>query len=395
MKVYLIKASAPGDFKDYKKMTGGPSQNIHSAAACTPAWIDIEMTDETIDMKVNFKSDADIVAIFFSTPDAVHGYKVASEFKKLWKTVVMWGLHASFMTLEALKYADSVMIWEIEWIWEELIEDFSKWELKKLYQRKTPVDLATLKPYPTHIIPLSKYNRTWSVVVWRGCKYACAYCTVTPFFKKLRFRPIDNIVEEVKNCWAKYVELHADNLIADREYALELLRKLAPLKKTFFGEATVDIAEDKEMLEAMKAAGFKYILVGLETPDQEALNKVWKWFLKVEKLEKYIKIIKSYWIEIDASILFGFDEHDKTIFDRSIKFAKKIKVQWYRWVVVTPYPGTRLYAQWDKEGRIITKDWSKYDGTQVPYKPKQMTTQELKDGVYKFNAATYFWKSIF
>ena len=144
MKVYLIKASENSSFKEYKKYMGSPPQNIFSIAAATPSNVEIEMCDETMNMKVNFKSKADIIAIFMSTPDALRAYDIAKTFRKKGKTIVLGGLHASFMQEEALQHADSLLIGEAEGIWEDLLKDYSTGDLKERYIRKTLLDLKSL-----------------------------------------------------------------------------------------------------------------------------------------------------------------------------------------------------------------------------------------------------------
>ncbi len=142
MNVYLIKASAPGPFKEYKKAMGAPPQNIYSVAAATPEGVGIDMCDETIGMKPKLNTKADIVALFPHTPDALHAYKLADKYRARGKTVVLGGLHPSFLPDEAAEHANAVMIGEAEGIWEELIADYENQTLKKLYRREAPVDLA-------------------------------------------------------------------------------------------------------------------------------------------------------------------------------------------------------------------------------------------------------------
>lgn len=168
MKVYLIKASARGAYKEYKRGMGGPPQNIFSAAATTPAGVDIEICDETIDMKINFGSTADVIALFFSTPDAVHAYKVADKFRSKNKTVVLGGLHATFLPDEALKHSDSVLTGEVEGIWEQMLGDIKEGSLKPTYERTEPFSLDQLKPYPTNLISPERYDGVWTVTVSRG-----------------------------------------------------------------------------------------------------------------------------------------------------------------------------------------------------------------------------------
>lgn len=389
MNVYLIKASAPGPFKDYKKATGGPSQNIFSVAAATPKGVNVEMCDETIGMKIKRKVKADIVAIFFHTPDALHAYKLADGFRAKGTTVILGGLHASFMPDEAGCHADSLLIGEAEGIWSQLLDDWSNGQLQKRYQRENPVDLAELAPYPTDIIPPSKYEYLWSVVVSRGCPHQCTYCTVPPFFKgKYRVRPIENIIAEIKAAPTDWFELHADNLTANRQYALDLFAALTPLKINWYGEATIKMADDPELLLAAAKSGCRELLIGIETPSQAALNETGKGFVAPEQIKEKIDRFHEVGIQVSSSMIFGFDTHSKDIFTESEEFCRFISLDEVEGVLLIPFPGTPLYAKLEKEGRILTSDWSKYDGSNVVFNPTGMSVRELEEGSY------WFWETL-
>lgn len=402
MKICLIKASADTDFKEYKASMGGPPQNIFAAAAATPKDIDIEMVDETIGKKINLKTDADLIAIFFSTPDAMRGYKLAEMFRQKGKKVVLGGLHPTMMPEEASKYADAVFVGEIENYWTDLIEDCKKGQLKPKYQSKECVELADLHPYPTDILTPKDYRGVWSVVVGRGCDNACTYCVVNPFFKKYRFRPIPDIVEEIKQSGAKIIELHADNLIAERDYALALFKAIKPLNIRWIGECTITVAEDDELLKAMVESGLSDLLVGLETPDQEALDNIGKSFIKVDKLKGYVSKIQSLGVDIDASFLFGFDEHKKDIFDKTLAFALDVKIAKCHSVILTPFPGTPFYKQIESENRLLTREYTKFDCTHAVFKPKNFSALDLERGALWFDeqferakagkSVTSFWE---
>ncbi|BDD06813.1 B12-binding domain-containing radical SAM protein [Aureibacter tunicatorum] len=386
MKIYLIKASSGSSYSEYKAETGGPPQNIFSAAAAIPEHIELEMCDETIGMKTNFQSEADIVAIFMSTPDAYRAYEIAQKFKAKGKTTILSGLHTKFLPQEASLHADALILGESEGLWENIIQDFQQGTLKSKYQRTSTFDLAELKPYPTNIIPVSKYNWVWSVVVTRGCPMQCEFCLVHDFFDKFTLRPIENIVEEIKELkklGVEWVELHSDNLTHNKKYALELFKALEPLDMNFYGETTIMIARDQELLKAAQRAGVKTLLFGIETPDEQALKDQKKAFVKPDKIKEYVNIIKSHGIEVVGDFLFGFDAHDKNIFDQTIDFIQEIKVDKAYPHLMIPFPGSETFKKLDKQERILTKDWSKYDGSHAVFQPTNMTPEELEMGTWK------------
>ncbi len=384
MKIYFIKASSGSDYSKYKAETGGPPQNIFSAAAATPAHHEVQMTDETIGMKTDFDTDADVVVIFMSTPDAYRAYEISNTFHEKGKIILLGGLHTKFNQQEAAGYAHALIIGEVENYWEKLLSDIESGTIQPVYESQEAFDLAKLNPYPTNIIPPSKYNHTWSVVVTRGCPFKCNFCLVPKFFDSFQLRPIPNIVDELwhlKKLGVEWVELHSDNLTHNKAYAMELFAAIAPIGLKFFGETTVLIARDEELLLAARQAGLKAALLGIETPSVEALKAQKKAFVKPNKMKEAIAIIKKYDIEVWGDFLFGFDEHTPDIFRETLTFIKDINVDRVIPHFMIPFPGSENFMQLDKNGQILTKDWSLYDGSHAVYRPKNMSAKELEDGI--------------
>lgn len=384
MKIYLIKSSAGSDYSKYKAETGGPPQNIFAAAAATPKCHDIEMTDETIGMKTNFNSDADLVVIFMSTPDAYRAYEISSTFHKKGKVVVLGGLHTKFNQGEASGFANAIVIGEVESYWEQLLQDVENNRLQKVYESSEPFDLAKLNPYPTDIIPPSNYDYIWSVVVTRGCPFRCDFCLVHEFFDSFQLRPIQHIVDELwqlKDLGVEWIELHSDNLTHNKAYALELFEAIAPTGLKFYGETTVLIARDEELLAAAKKAGVKSVLLGIETPSLDALRAQKKSFVKPNKMKQYVATIKDYEIQVWGDFLFGFDEHSPEIFRQTLDFVEDIELDKVIPHFLIPFPGSETFKKFEVENRLLTKDWSQYDGSHVVYQPKNMTAAELESGV--------------
>ena len=389
MKVCIIKASAASGFKKYKKSRGGLPQNIFCLASATPRDIEVELIDETIDYEVNYSSDADLVAIMFSTPDAMRAYKHGDLFKKLGKTVVMGGLHASFLPDEALKHCDAVMIGESEPVWTDVLKDFQNHSLKERYEAAEAFDLADLKPFRKDLIPLEYYDYVWTVIVSRGCPNKCEFCTVNKFFKKQTYRPIANIIEEIKNCGTKYVELKADNLTVDRDYCLELFKALKPLQVSWSTLTALSFTEDEELLAAAVESGLSYVLVGIESVSEQALKRAGKGFVTKQKIIDGVEKFHQYGVVVDSLALFGFDSDTPDIFEKTFEFYKEIGVDVSDSAIITPYPGTSLFKRLDDEGRILTHDWAKYDGSYAVYQPASMSVEDLEYGAYWFNKKWY------
>jgi len=384
MKIQLVKVSTPSDFKTYKAYNGGPPQNIFSLAAATPKEHQLELIDETINQKFKPKRGVDIIGLFAATPDVMRAYKMADKLRAKGYCVVMGGLHVSFKTEEALQHCDAVLVGEAEGIWQELLRDYQNGTMKSRYEQSDANALDTLGAYPFDNMANYSGNGCWSVLAARGCKFKCEYCTVHKFFPTYRARPVEDVIDEIRRSGAEFIEIHADNLISDRQYALELMTALKGMNISWVGEATLNIAEHDDILQAASESGLLYLVVGLETCSRSALKNAGKGFIKLDKAKEYVQKLHEYQIAVDSCMLFGFDEHDKTIFEETLHWVDELELDVVHPNIMTPFPGTDLFDRLDKEGRILTYDWSKYDCTQVVFEPKQMTKPELEEGLNWF-----------
>jgi len=380
MKVCLIKASAESGFKDYKRQLGSPPQNVWAVAAATPSGVEFEVFDETANISAPSATDAELVAIFMSTPDAYRGYQLAQRYRDQGKTVVIGGLHATFLPDEAQQHADSVLIGEAESAWEQLLGDFSRRVLKPRYENEADVDMASVKPFPHSQIDVAPYGGIGTILVGRGCRFRCDFCTIPGFFKNNRLRPVGHVVDEIRASGLQNLELHCDNLFADPDYALELFEAIKPLKIHWSGEATINIAQNEQVLKAAAESGLWYLLAGIETPSQDALKNSGKGFVRIDRVKGNIERLHEYGIAVDSAMLFGFDEHDHTIFEETLDFVEDVKLDVVHSVILTPFPGSPLFKRLDDTGRILSRDWSKYDCEHVVFQPAQMSPEDLLEG---------------
>ncbi|MDI3496692.1 MAG: hypothetical protein PWQ40_61 [Archaeoglobus sp.] len=165
------------------------------------------------------------------------------------------------------------------------------------------------------------------------------------------------------------------------------------------GETSIKIAEDDELLKLAAESGLKYLVAGIETPSSKALKSIGKGFFDVSKVKEYIGKLHDYGVIVDSVMIFGFDDHDKNIFKETLDFVHRIDLDMAWPAILIPYPGTPIFEKFEKEGRILTKDWSKYDGNHVVFKPKLMSPEELEEGVkwfadHYYGSLGYLWKTV-
>jgi radical SAM superfamily enzyme YgiQ (UPF0313 family) len=357
-----------------------PQISLNIIAALTPSYYEIKIVEEEIEV-VNFDEDCDIVGISTMTANAPRAYKMAMEFKKRGKTVVIGGVHPTVLPHESIQYADAIVIGEAEDTWGILLNDFEQGKLQRFYTSHQPD--ASLSPLPRRELS-QKSNGLFNVkpiVTTRGCPYDCDFCCVPQFFgKKLRSLPVEKVVEDVIASKGKIFLFLDDNIIGHPKYAKELFKALIPLKIKWVGQASVSFVKDTELMKLAAQSGCAELFFGLESVSTSTLKKMRKSINELTDNEEAIKKVKGFGIVFHASMVFGFDEDGRSIFDETLEFLMRNKIASVTFNILTPYPGTRIYDRFKKEGRLITEEWQYYDHNTVVFRPKNMTTQELLEG---------------
>ncbi|MFH2019992.1 MAG: radical SAM protein [archaeon] len=370
-----------------------PKLGLLSVAALTDKSIDIEFCDETIE-KINYNTDADLIAISSVTALAPRSYKLAKKFRDLGKTIVMGGMHATFLPDECLKHVDSVVIGQAEGSWERLLKDYQKGNLKKNYSSNISTELKI--PFARRDPEQKKgYAKGHVFGISRGCSYRCEFCSVTHFFKgKYYKRPIEDVVQELKTLPHKIINITDDNLFCDPSYSKELFKALIPLKKHLLFQASVNITNDIELMQLIKRAGGKGVFIGIESLDSSNIRDVSKFQNNVKKYHEVIKTFHDHGMVVEAGMMFGFDNDTNRVFKNVYDFAMDSKLDLMQVGIVTPMPGTKLHDRMIKEGRIIDGNWANYDCKHVVFKTKNITKKQLEDGTNWLRSKFYSYPSI-
>jgi len=187
----------------------------------------------------------------------------------------------------------------------------------------------------------------------------------------------------------KIIAFLDDNLAADEAFAKALFTAMIPYGKKFFMQSHVLLAENEELLTLAAKAGCLGVFVGVESVSAAALSEANKGFNKVERLKDNIARFHDRGILVDGGIIFGFDTDTPDVFDRTIEALKRVKIDSVAVNILIPYPGTEFYRKFEREGRIICTDYSKYTGGAVIVRPKNMTVEQLQAGYNRFTKDYY------
>jgi radical SAM superfamily enzyme YgiQ (UPF0313 family) len=386
----------------------------------TPRNFKIAFQDENIN-EINFDEKIDLVAIGGLTGLADRAYEIADEFKKRGVPVIMGGIHVSSLPEEALQHADSVVIGEVEGLWEQILADFLQNKLKKIYKSEEFYDLENYKPVNYRMIDLNNYM-TKTLQTTRGCPYNCEFCSVSGYYgNKIRCKTVKSSIKELVNLFSNVpffkesLMLSDDHFNGPRQHAMEFLKELEKIQSKidklqrspfyflkcflvamgikfkiplhtpmYVVQARVDIYKDDEMLDLLAKTGCFAIIIGFESISQASLNG----FNKKNNAEEYkaaIDKIQSKGIAVNGSFIVGNDLEDISVFKETAKFIMESKMLLPVVSIVTPYPGTKLYDRLKEEGRLLDKEYCYWDSNHVCFTPKNMTVQELQDGYYWMN----------
>lgn len=359
-----------------------PSLGLPLLAALTPDLYNVEIIDEA-QKPISTFPYADVVAISVLTATANRAYVIGDHYMSLGIPVIMGGMHVSALPEEALHHCNTVIVGEGDDIWREVLQDIESGNLKRLYNVKQRPTLQQ-SPIPRwDLIRKGNVRGTeiiYSVQAGRGCPNACNFCNVPEMFgKNYRKRIINDVIKEIELLNVNRFLLIDDNLLADITYAKELLRNLAELKKEWFGLASLMHLENDEILRLLEAAGCKYLFIGFETTNDDNLNSVGKYVNRKKNYEEIVNKIQSHGIKIIGSFIVGLDYDDVSVFDSIYEFINKNKLYIPIVNILTPYPGTKIYKQFEQENRMISYDWNSYSCDEVVFIPNKMTVDELKN----------------
>lgn len=380
MKIVLVSpCDDVNEWKNTRSVFVFPPMALACLKSVTPSEHELICIDETFN-PVDLDDDVDLVGISILTANAARGFELAAELRGKNFTVVLGGPHVTLCPEESQQYADAIVIGEGEVVWPQLLEDYQKGVLKKVYQSE-PLDL-TLLPTPdhSHFNP-SHYRIPYTVIATRGCPFNCSFCSTTIIFgRKYRAREIPNVIDEIASFPKKFFIFLDDNLFFNRKYAKELMKALIPLKKRWVAQADFTVAEDEELLKLCYQAGCMAFLIGFETVSKENFINLGKPVKTIDDYKKSITTIHKEGILIQGSFIFGFDGDDHATFKKTVDFAKEIGIDTANFCSLTPTPGTPLFEQFEKEGRILSKNWRYYTRQKVVFQPKKLTPRELAEG---------------
>ena len=374
--------------------------NLPLLAALTPPEHEVKIVDEVFSPD-DLNQEVNLVGITVMTDLALRAYQIGDTYRQRGVKVVMGGIHATVLPGEALQHADAVVIGEAEEIWPKLLSDATSGEMQKLYCANKITHLNEM-PIPRRDLYPKPKQRGYTPIALaietaRGCPYDCEFCSVGSVMgRQYRSRPISEVIAEIESIDSPHLFFVDDALALNRPTAKKLFAEIAPFRLKWAGQGPVSLAEDLELLKLMRRSGCVGLLIGFESVQKEAhdgMKKIRK--LKIDFSEA-IHRFHDEGIAILGAFIFGFDHENKDVFDQTLEFSIKNRLDCIELRILTPFPGTRLYKRLLDEGRLLVPNWwlHGYPPDTLLFQPKGMTAQDLIEGFIRLNRQTYSYGSI-
>jgi radical SAM superfamily enzyme YgiQ (UPF0313 family) len=390
MKILLVMPH-PNPKRSFFSKFQYPSLTLQQVAGITPREHSVELVDERYE-DVDFDKHYDLIGISCLTYNSIRGYEISEQFRKKGVPVVFGGYHASLIPEEAKKHADSIVIGEAELTWPQLLKDYQNGNMKKIYRNDRVIKAEEIPPARHDI---GSYTFWESIQVSRGCPTGCEFCAMNVVEGKVfRGRPIEDVIDEMKKIHAKRIFFADASLTINPKYAKKLFKAMIPLNKKFhcFGNINV-LARDKEFIRLSQKAGVEKWYLGIESISQKNIDQAGKGTNKIENYHKAIQNIKDYGMMVTGFFVFGLDFDTPDIFDATLDAIYKWGLDEASFSILTPYPGTPLFKRFNKEGRIANNNWSLYEEGKVNFIPRNMTEEELLEGIQRIAMEFYSVKN--
>jgi radical SAM superfamily enzyme YgiQ (UPF0313 family) len=398
MKITLVMPGVgrkPGEsyVESWKMEPLGPAM----LAAVTPPDVEVRFVDDRLET-IPYDEPTDAVGINVETYTARRAYSIAAHFRARGVPVILGGYHPTLAPEEAVNYADAIVEGQAERVWPRLVTDLRRGKLQTKYHGHGEPMPHGLHPC-RDIFAGKRYLPVTLIETGRGCRAACEFCSVSPFFgRTATARPIEDVVAEIEAAGNRSVFFVDDNIVADMDRAKRLFAALRASGIRWMSQGSITMAADAKLLQLMRQSGCQGILVGFESLSQETLSLMGKtWNRANLEYDEAVQRIRDAGIAIYATFVFGYDTDDADSFDRTMEFALRQKFLLAAFNHLVPFPGTPLYHRLKQQNRLLSDPWwldPSYRFGDVAFQPARMSAEELAKRCYQARRAFYRFGSI-
>lgn len=356
---------------------------------------EIDLQDEHVET-LRLDDEPDLVVIQVYITSAYRAYALADHYRRKGAYVCLGGLHVTSLPDEAAAHADTIFLGPGEDTWPQFLTDFRAGQPGKRYQSRLRT-LEALPPIRRDLIKRRLYLVPNSIVVSRGCPHVCDFCYKEAFFqggKSFYTQTVDAALAEIDRLPGRHLYFLDDHLFGNSRFAAALFDGMKGMGRLWQAAGTVKSVLQPELLEKAVASGLRSLFVGFETLNPANLTAQRKYQNLNRDYGAAIRRLHDLGVMINGSFVFGMDEDDPTVFDRTVEWAIGQGIETATFHILTPYPGTALYDRIAAEQRLLHSNWDLYDTRHTVFQPKQMTPTQLEEGYWRAYAEFYRWSAI-
>ena len=321
----------------------------------------------------------ELVGITVHLTFAKRAYELADWYRARGSKVVLGGMHMQSCPEEGRFHTDAIAVGDGVQLWPEILQDVERGELKSHYEA-TYERRYDLDPPPRRdLLQRRSFLTTTSLVATRGCHNRCDFCYLSTDGLRMpyRVREPQDIRRQFETDDQPYAVFIDNNLGSRRDYLRELCRALRPVKKIWGAAVTLDVTDEPALVREMALAGCTGVFIGFESLTDQNLADAHKRTPRVEDYARRVRFFHEHGIQVNGSFVVGFDGDRKDTFTTLVQWIETCRMECATFHILTPYPGTPFFRQMETEGRLLHRDWVKYDTAHVVFKPKHMSPEEL------------------
>ncbi len=337
----------------------------------------------------------DIVGIMVSLDVLPRAIEVSRLFMQKGIPVVAGGVHITTAHSSVPQGAfTSLCVGAAEGTWPQIMRDLHGGSLKEVYRCSSDFKGTDIVSPAYDLMPRGQYLYRNIIHTSRGCPFRCDFCYNSYGEHRYVHREIDDIIREIKSFEQKHIMIIDDNFIGNPKWTMELLHAFIPLKIKWNAAVSINVVDIPGMLDLMKESGCQGLFIGFESINPSSLGDVHKVQNDRSKYEYAISEIHKRGFMINASFVFGLDNDTPDVFQKTLDWIVEQKLETITSHILTPYPGTTLYDEFVRDGRLITDNLSLYNTAHVVFRPKNMTPEQLYDGYIWIYKELYSFKNI-
>ena len=360
-----------------------PTLALTSFAATTPSHWRIEYWDENLlHGRPPHRPMPEVVGISVHLTFAKRAYELAQWYRSRGSKVILGGLHVLSCPEECAPYADALALGDGVQLWPRILADVEAGRLQPRYLAGYENDYRDDPPPRRSILPRRGFLTTTSLIATRGCHNRCGFCYLATDGLRMpyRMREPAQIAAEFEADGQPYAVFVDNNLGSRPDYLRDLCHALRPLQKIWSAALTIDVTDDPSLVRDMALGGCTGVFIGFESLTDQNLAEAHKKTPRAADYARRVRILHDHGIQVNGSFMLGFDHDHSDVFARTADWIEENRLECATFHILTPYPATPLFRQFDFEGRLLHRDWSLYDTAHAVFRPRHMSPEELEEG---------------